>query len=679
MRRRAPWWYPGRRVPVSRVLLAVVALCAAVDARAAPIGPRHWVHVGGDLPDVPVTAVAVDPVDDQIVLVGTDGFVFKTDDGGESWRPVLSFARGLAVDLAGPPLDRRSDQDIPGQSREVAEVEVETHSDESIDQVEGDATTETDAEGPSIGDVDVDEPEGEEAGGDQVIEVDAEDLPEGDVGDDATATTLLRTAPGVRVIRFLKESPGTVWVATARGLFRSVDRGEHFVQIELPGGPETNDVRDLVHDPLRPSRLYLATARGLVVTRDGATTFQTGPGAAGTTPALCVAVDASSGETQVLVGTEAGLHRSRDGGQTFLELLLKGTPKDEPITALAFAVDGAITYAGTRSGLFASERGAAILERREAFSGDSVTAVSPDPKDPRGVAVGFFSTGVQQSLNTGIDVVADLAVLPAAKATALARDAKDKDALYVATDRGVFRSTPGTGIVEDADRLKRLRARLAKEPDVQALARAALDHAALPADMVDGLALRARWAWVLPELTARYRFRSGRTSARTFRLVTGGDVPFQFIPGVDDPAVTGDQGAFSISPAVGVVHVGTVIATWDLDRMVFDREELRASRAGMSIGRGQGVIIGRVHELWAARRRLLVQVALGADQPKGAQGEVVRRLQLQQLTAQLDAATGDLLSREARKNGVEADDLVDLVGPLSEASGAAPSARRRTR
>jgi photosystem II stability/assembly factor-like uncharacterized protein len=46
---------------------------------------RTWQDISGDLPDVPVTSVAIDPMQDGTLYLGTDIGVFQTTDGGATW------------------------------------------------------------------------------------------------------------------------------------------------------------------------------------------------------------------------------------------------------------------------------------------------------------------------------------------------------------------------------------------------------------------------------------------------------------------------------------------------------------------------------------------------------------------------------------------------------------------
>ena len=62
-------------------------------------GGKTWVAVNSGLTNTTIHALALDPVDDQIVFVGTTkGGVFKSIDGGENWHPVN---KGLSQDYVG--------------------------------------------------------------------------------------------------------------------------------------------------------------------------------------------------------------------------------------------------------------------------------------------------------------------------------------------------------------------------------------------------------------------------------------------------------------------------------------------------------------------------------------------------------------------------------------------------
>jgi hypothetical protein len=61
-------------------------------------GGGTWVAAGSGLPDVPANAVAVDPLDDSRIFVGTDVGVFESEDGGDTFLPFsLGMPAGAVV------------------------------------------------------------------------------------------------------------------------------------------------------------------------------------------------------------------------------------------------------------------------------------------------------------------------------------------------------------------------------------------------------------------------------------------------------------------------------------------------------------------------------------------------------------------------------------------------------
>jgi hypothetical protein len=84
-----------------------------------------------------------------------------------------------------------------------------------------------------------------------------------------------------------------------------------------------------------------------------------------------------------------------------------------------------------------------------------------------------------------------------------------------------------------------------------------------------------------------------------------------------------------------------VEATWQLDRLVFDRNELRASREAQRLAGHREELLTRVAQLYYARRRLQVDALLQPDAPAA----VDRALEIDELTAVLDGLTDNALTK----------------------------------
>ncbi len=607
------------------------ALSIATLVIAAGGGPRHFEDITGDLPSEAVTAVAVDPNHDQVLFAGVDGFLLRSTDGGESWRPVLSFPRGLALDETDAETGARA---LDADPAAVADDEV----------------------GRAAPAVDV-SPEAD-PGAEDDDELTIEPLPEGSLDlesaelmDAADLVVPTRTEPGVRAIAFVPRSPGVLYVATPRGLYRSTTAGETFERITIPGGAAENDVRDVAVDPRRPSRLYVVTAAGLRVTRDGGASFSTAPGRVGSVPGICAVAAEGRADVAVLIGTTHGLFRSLDEGATFLEVLLRGMPPRTMVLALGFQAITDTAFAGTVAGLFVGERKAALLERYGGVPA-GVQAISAHPTAARALAAGTHTRGVALSLDAGL-TVQPVEQVPAREVLALARGG-DPEALVVATDAGVFRSEPGSGVTLSSSALQALRQLWRREPSLDATVDMALAYGGLRQDDPASMRARAGAAALLPRLDVDYDVVSGRTDrVRTFVLRVGSDLPPGYDPANDDIDLFGNTGFFVVEPAVGTTHRALITLTWDLDRIVFNRDQVAVGRGYTSWYDAERRVIDAVQEAYGARRRLMTEIAAEAHARKAGQLAAVdaarRELRKDELTALLDAATGGAFSTSEQR------------------------------
>jgi len=61
-------------------------------------GGISWMNISGNIPPVPVNALAVDPYDSLIIYAGTDLGVWVTQDGGNTWSPFMNGLPYVVVD-----------------------------------------------------------------------------------------------------------------------------------------------------------------------------------------------------------------------------------------------------------------------------------------------------------------------------------------------------------------------------------------------------------------------------------------------------------------------------------------------------------------------------------------------------------------------------------------------------
>ncbi len=592
-----------------------------------------------------MTAVAVDPFDDQVVYVGLDGFLFRSDDGGESWTAVLSFPRGLIDDGLSESVASTLDSSDASPGARVG-ASLDESGDDGADDIDN-PDADPDADDVNADELNTDDVDTAEDDGDPT----ADDLPQGsrrgenaddDTPDAADASVPNRVYAGVRSIVFVPGQKGSFYVATPRGLFRTLDSGKTFAELPVPGGAAENDVRDVVIDPMAPSRLFIATAAGLWITPDGGATFEqaAGPGAA--VPTVCLAIHRVEDQTWIVLGTEAGLFRSRGNGAPgrlqgteFTELLLHGTSTAPVIHAVAWARDGSILYAGTGRGLFAAERNAPILERYDGIPPDAPTSISIDPSEQGGIAVALArrSNSVVFSDDTGLTLV-EVDRLPAPAANALARENKDPQRLWAATDRGLFHLEKGTGISVSGDGLAGLRDRFRKEPPLQDVVATALRRRGLGHD--DAMWTRVRWAAILPRLQVRFdgQQSDGEISKDTFFFDDG--------TLVDDGTLL-ENGLVILTPSAADLWRVTALLSWDLDRLILNPDEASVFRSYPAAIGAEDALTDRVRELYVTRRRLVADTQFGTDKAKGKKAlvdDVRQELKLQEIEATLASLVG---------------------------------------
>jgi len=178
---------------------------------------------------------------------------------------------------------------------------------------------------------------------------------------------------------------------------------------------------------------------------------------------------------------------------------------------------------------------------------------------------------------------------------------------------------PAAPIVEAGPGVFRALARAtAGDPDVEEVQRAAAERAGADPDRL-GWAERTRSAAWLPQI-ALHATRGQRDT----RVV-----------GVSG-TLESDYLRYTPSFDVGVR------AAWELDRLVFARDEPNAAWTASRLRERRDERVRQATRLYYQRRRLLLQLALEPPHEPLARAE--RENQVQEITAELDALTGGLFS-----------------------------------
>jgi hypothetical protein len=153
----------------------------------------------------------------------------------------------------------------------------------------------------------------------------------------------------------------------------------------------------------------------------------------------------------------------------------------------------------------------------------------------------------------------------------------------------------------------------------------------------------ARYAEVHPELIQSWRSRARKAAAAPqFRA------EYRNVRSTDDRQV--ESASNSITTTNTLEHRPLVRAQWDLDRLVFNPDELRVANQTVDLVRLRESVMDQVTKLYFERRRLQVEndLAPAAD----VAGKVRKELRLQELVADIDALTGGFFSKKLGEAGV---------------------------
>lgn len=185
-------------------------------------------------------------------------------------------------------------------------------------------------------------------------------------------------------------------------------------------------------------------------------------------------------------------------------------------------------------------------------------------------------------------------------------------------------ASPPAGEGVEAEALRALGITSAGEPGIAEVQEAAARRVDRDGAAIEGFPGRSRLAALLPRLTAEYRH--DERSYRVVGLQGSGEVDYlRLAPG----------------------NTFLVRATWDLGTLVAARGELAASSAAAARARRREAAVRRATAAFFDRRRALL--ALLVDPPANVHARAEAELAVDQLTAELDALTGGLFARGARR------------------------------
>lgn len=185
------------------------------------------------------------------------------------------------------------------------------------------------------------------------------------------------------------------------------------------------------------------------------------------------------------------------------------------------------------------------------------------------------------------------------------------------------------GKVVSKEVVRKVLMRYAGEPTVREVQDAAVVYLRIHPDIVDSWQTRARWRAIGPQFSVEGQ----GTNDNNLRKVTNLDATQAEI----DSTTLDNTGRLTLQ------------AKWDLDRLIFEPQEMSIAREAVRTANLRDRVLEEVTRRYFERRRL--QVDLDLTPPTDLADRVRKELRLQELTADIDAFTGGFFSEKLEKAG----------------------------
>lgn len=185
------------------------------------------------------------------------------------------------------------------------------------------------------------------------------------------------------------------------------------------------------------------------------------------------------------------------------------------------------------------------------------------------------------------------------------------------------------GKVVSKEVVRKVLMRFAGEPSVREVQTRAIEYVRVHPDIVDSWRTRAR----VRALAPRFSAEGQGTLDNDLRKVTNLDKTEAEIESTTDT----NTGRLTLE------------ARWDLDRLIFEPQEMAVSREAVRTANLRDRVLEEVTRRYFERRRL--QVDLELQPPTDLTDRVRKELRLQELTADIDSFTGGWFSEKLEKAG----------------------------
>ena len=454
------------------------------------------------------------------------------------------------------------------------------------------------------------------------------------------------------------------WVAEGGVLEGDLKRGRGRWIFYHEPRPE-NRVRSLALHPRNPKQIYLATDEGLFLSGDGGETWLQPFRWPENQPIQLVAF-LPTDPPLLLLGTRHELFFSKDEGETFESgFSLPFSEEEEPVedeenfknplrfTSYAFSAEGPNRlWIGTREGVFESkdegvvwkklpERGLENPEVRSLIFSEKTGLIGAFPHE---VARYREDRKCWETIPVGLtQPPTALALTPSSEA--------NRETLLVASGTEVLEwvlnpleTEGGSNLsLPSPQRLELFRKLLDREPTIRQVQSAAVRYGGLG----NGKIQRWHWGSRMRAFVPRLTVGKSLSLSRNVDLDRGGtNDPDRFIIGPDD------------------IHRGLDMGlTWELGDFLYSTAQTSIDSRAKLLVELRESILSQVTRLYFERRRVQMETAFAGEKSPPDYFDLL--LQLDELTAQIDALTDGFLSKELEKIYREEPELEKLWGEAS--------------
>ncbi len=619
------------------------ALALLTVALAAPAGALPPVRSVTDLTrglrhSPPFLSIAEAPSDPKVLYVGDEwGRVNVTRDGGQSWEEVAVLTpRGkfYGAIRPAPPPGRLIETSLSAPDR-VSPSNLFDPTFDASGNFEGPELT---AASDLLGDLlsrESDGPGGGGAGGGARLGVGLRNTAPWlaiavrkksgwGVGLRLKQTLSLRggAATSIRFIDVDPRDPNVAIAATSDGILKTTDGGYSWPVVATGALPDQRSVHFIQRHPRDPDVVYAPTSLGLLRSENAGDTWAPMVhGLVSINDTRWIAFDPRDPQT-FYVGLSWALVKTTDGGTNFDIVFTHPWPAAAKVRRIVVDPhDSKRVFMGTADGLFLSEDAGQTWDRTGGFvlTGADIVALAAGPEP------GHFLTAEVQDLWETRDGGKTWQVAYFGSIAWWVRWAAfskhDPKSVWILTSAEVLRMSERPARSLPRRVVEAYRERVASEPTANEVVQSALRRFGVDRPTVNAMRRRASIAGLLPDVTAVGWQRSLDLPAT--RLIRGRDVLDTF-----DRFYLGD------------VFNWAVFASWDLAEVLHSGNEAPTDRVGYVSRDLEYYVRQTAINLYQERRRLMLEELA---EPGSARARLMRALRLEELTAHLNALSGDLL------------------------------------